>query len=149
MSAAPAPLESAAFPTAVRTLAVIVLAGLVLFGLRLSPHLAQAQWTAAGLALFAAAALMVLWMGTWIVRSRTRLEGDTLSQTWLWTRRVEARDVASVKLVDIPGLRRLMAPRLLVRRRGGGMTWFHSANPQLLAAFCTRVAQHRMAGAGR
>ncbi|MFT4193028.1 hypothetical protein [Ottowia sp.] len=142
-------LESAAFPAGVRALAAVLLAGLLLFGLWLSPRFAQAQWSAGGLALFAAAALMVLWMGAWIVRSRTRLEDGELSQTWVWHKRVHAADAASVKLVDIPGLRQVVAPRLLVRRRGGGMTWFHSADPRLLTAFCTQVARTQPTNARR
>lgn len=122
---------------------------LALLGLSLWPQFAQADWSVSGLALLVASALMVLWMGSWIVRSRTRLAGDELSQTWLWPKRVRAADAASVKLVDIPGLRQVVAPRLLVRRRGGGMTWFHSADPQLLIDFCAQVVQRQMAGKGR
>jgi hypothetical protein len=54
---------------------------------------------------------------------------------------VRAAEAASVKLVHIPGLHQIVAPRLLVRRRGGGMTWFHSADPQLLLAFCAQVGR--------
>jgi hypothetical protein len=135
-----AALESAAFPVAVRVLTGLLLTGLLLYGLWLSPRLAQASWSSNGLVLFGMAALMVAWIGVWILRSRTRLQGDELSQSWLWRKRVRAADAASVKLVAIPGLSQIVAPRLLVRRRGGGMTWFHSADPRLLTEFTNRVA---------
>lgn len=144
--AAPAALESAAYPVTVRALALIWLAALAALGLRVAPQLVHAHWPGGSLALIGAAALLVLCMGIAIARSRTRLDGDELSQSWLWRKRVRAADATSVKLVDIPGLRLLVAPRLLVRRRGGGMTWFHSADAQLLIAFCTLVAQRQMAG---
>lgn len=135
--------ESPAFPRAARMLAVILLADLVLLGLWLSPRLVRVEWSWPGLLLFVAATLMVLWMGIWIVRSHTRLQDGELSQTWLWTKRARVADVASLKLVHIPWLQRLVAPRLLVRRRGGGVTWFHSADPQLLKEFAALVAaQH-------
>jgi hypothetical protein len=134
-------LKSAAFPIVVRALALTLMAGLTGYGLRLLPRLWQASWSS-GVTLLAAALLIVLWLGAWIVLSRTRLDRDELHQTWLlWPKRVRAADAISVKLVDIPGLRQVVAPRLLVRRRGGGMTWFHSADPHLLRAFCAQVAQ--------
>jgi hypothetical protein len=142
-------MESAAYPKALRIIAAVLLADIVLFGLWLSPQLLQADWSAAGLALFAGTTLMVVWMGSWIVRSRTRLEGDALSQTWIWNKHARAADAASVKLVDIPGLRRIIAPRLLVRLRGGGIAWFHSADPQLLITFCGLVVQRQMGGASK
>lgn len=146
-AAAPAG-DSPAFPAAVRTLATILLADLVLMGLWLSPRLLQTDWSATGLLLFVLAVVLVLWMGTWIVRSRTRLQDDTLVQTWLWTKRVHATDVASLKLVHLPWLQRLVAPRLLVRRRTGGATWIHSADPQLLRDFMVCVVQRQMAASG-
>lgn len=142
--AAPAAQDSPAFPRAARMLAVILLADLVLLGLWQAPKLVQAEWSATGLVVFLAAAVMVLWMGIWIVRSRTRLVDGELSQTWVWTKRVRVGDVASLKLVHLPWLERIVAPRLLVRRRGGGVTWFHSADPQLLIAFSLLVAQQHL-----
>ncbi|WP_326533928.1 hypothetical protein [Pseudorhodoferax sp.] len=142
--AAVAAQDSPAFPRAARMLAVILLADLVLLGLWQAPKLMQAEWSATGLVVFATATVMVLWMGTWIVRSRTRLLDGELSQTWVWTKRVRVADVASLKLVHLPWLERIVAPRLLVRRRGGGVTWFHSADPQLLIAFSLLVAQQHM-----
>ena len=70
------------------------------------------------------------------------MQGDDLIQTWLWTKRVHARDVTRLKFVHIPRLERIVAPRLLVHRRGGGMSWFHSADPELLVQFAHRVAAY-------
>jgi len=43
--------------------------------------------------------------------------------------------------VHIRMLERVIAPRLLVRRRYGGMTWFHSADASVLVAFGEQVAK--------
>ncbi|MDR2155818.1 MAG: hypothetical protein LBE78_12485 [Burkholderiaceae bacterium] len=135
------PMQSAAFPIGVRALCALMMIVLAGYGLRLLPRLLHASWPGSGVALFAVALLIVLWIGFWILRSRTQLDGDDLHQSWLWPKHVRAADVASVKLVDMPGLRQIVTPRLLVRRRGGGMTWFHSADPQLLRTFCAQVAK--------
>ena len=133
--------ESPAFPRIARVLVLVLLVDLVLMGLWVSPRLLGADWSASSALLFVSAALLVLWMGIWILRSRTRLEDDVLIQTWLWDKRIRVVEVASLKLVYIPWLQRWIAPRLLVRRRGGGVTWFNSADPQILLEFVAKVAQ--------
>lgn len=143
-AAAPAPaetLESPAYPPLVRTLAVVLVVDLVGFGLWSLPALRSADWSVAGLAVFGLAALCIVWVGYWIVYSRTRLEGDVITQTWLWDKREDAADVAQLKLVHSRWLERIIAPRLLVRRRNGGVTWIHSADARLLTGFAERVAR--------
>lgn len=133
--------EGAAFPPLLRTLAVVLVVDLFAFGIWSLPSLRTAEWTTSALVVMAIAALCVVWVGYWIVYSRTRLDGDELVQTWLWDKRVKAQDVAQLKLVHIRMLERLIAPRLLVRRRMGGITWFHAYDPQVLIAFGQRVAE--------
>ena len=137
----PASIESAAFPPLLRTLAVVLVVDLFAFAIWSLPSLRTADWTTSALVVMGIAALCVVWVGYWIVYSRTRLEGDVLVQTWLWDKRVKAQDVAQLKLVHIRMLERLIAPRLLVRRRMGGITWFHACDPQVLIAFGQRVAE--------
>lgn len=138
---APAALESPAYPPLVRTLAVVLVIDLIGFGLWSLPSLRSVDWSTPSLLVFGVAALCILWVGYWIVYSRTRLEGDVLTQTWLWTKREHAADVAQLKLVHWRWLERVIAPRLLVRRRNGAVTWFHSADARLLTGFAERVAE--------
>ena len=133
--------ESPAFPAFTRLLTVAMMVVLGGMGLAQAPQLRAADWSTSGAVLFASTALLVLWMGSWIVRSRTRLDDDVLTQTWLWNKRVRVAEVASLKLVFLPWFQRVMAPRLLVRQRSGGVTWIHSADPQILLEFMARVAQ--------
>jgi len=137
---ATAALESSAFPPLLRTLAVVLVVDLFAFGIWSLPSLRTADWTTSALVVMGIAAVCVVWVGYWIVYSRTRLEGDVLVQTWLWDKRVSVQDVAQLKLVHIRMLERVIAPRLLVRRRMGGITWFHSSDPAVLIAFGERVA---------
>ena len=136
----PVALESPAYPRFVRILAVVFVVDLIAFGLWSLPAPSDESWTAGSIALFTLAALCIAWMGYWIVNSRTRLEGDELTQTWLWTQRVRASEVAQLKLVHWPWLQSVIAPRLLVRRRNGAVGWFHSADARLLTEFAQRVA---------
>lgn len=139
--AAGAIIESPAFPPLLRTLAVVLVIDLFVFAAWSLPSLRTADWSASALVVMGIAALCVVWVGYWIVYSRTRLEGDVLVQTWLWDKRVSAQEVAQLKLVHIRMLERVIAPRLLVRRRFGGMTWFHSADASVLVAFGEQVAK--------
>jgi len=138
-------LESPAYPPLLRVLAVVIVVDMVGLGLWSLPSLRSTAWSTSSLVVLSLAAVGVVWMGYWIVYSRTRLEGDVLSQTWLWNRRADARDVTQLKLVHWRLLQRIIAPRLLVRRRNGAVGWFHSADPQLLTAFAERVAQQAAA----
>ena len=146
-NASPATIESAAFPPLLRTLAVVLVVDLFAFALWSLPSLRTTSWSASSLFVFGVAGLCVTWVGYWIVYSRTRLEGDVLTQTWLWDKRVRAEDVAQLKLVHIRMLERVIAPRLLVRRRFGGITWFHAYDPQVLVAFGQQVAQRAVPAA--
>jgi len=89
------PLESAAFPPLLRTLAVVLVVDLFAFALWSLPSLRTTSWSATSLFVFGVAGLCVIWVGYWIVYSRTRLEGDVLTQTWLWNKRVSAQDVVN------------------------------------------------------
>ena len=135
-----APLESAAFPPLLRTLAVVLVVDIFAFALWSLPSLRTTTWSTSALVVFGIAVLCVVWVGYWIVYSRTRLEGDVLTQTWIWTRRAHAAEVTKLKLVHWRALDRIIAPRLLVRQ-GPAVTWFHSADPRLLTGFAQRVAE--------
>lgn len=133
-------LESPAYPRFVRILAVVLVVDLVAFGLWSVPALRLADWSLPSLLLFGIAAISIVWIGYWIVYSRTRLEGDVLTQSWIWNRRADAAKVTQLKLVHWRALDRIVAPRLLVRQ-GPAVTWFHSADARLLTGFAERVAE--------
>ena len=133
-------MESPAYPPLLRVLSVVIVVDVIGFALWSLPALRSTTWSSGSLALLSLAGIGVLWMGWWIVYSRTRLDGDVLSQTWLWNRRAHANEVTQLKLVHLRPLQKIIAPRLLVRRRNGAIAWFHSADPTLLTAFAERVA---------
>lgn len=138
------PLRSPAYPRSLRILTVVLLADLLLFGLWSLPALQSTSWSASSLLVWGLAALSVYWVGGWVVYSKTELRGDTLHQTWIWDKHVTVQQASQLKLVHWPGLQAVMAPRLLVRKRNGGVIWIHSANPLLLTRFCERVAHQTL-----
>jgi hypothetical protein len=140
-AAANALLESPAYPPLLRVLSVVIVLDVVGLALWSLPTLRATSWSAGSLALLGLAGMAVVWMGWWVVYSRTRLEGDVLSQTWIWNRTAHAGEVTQLKMVHWPLLQRVIAPRLLVRRRNGAIAWFHSADPRLLTTFSRRVGE--------
>jgi hypothetical protein len=142
-------IESAAFPPLVRLLAFVIVGGLAAFALWSLPALRGAQWTFPALATFGLAAVLIGWVGWWMVFSRTRFSssednedgGGVILQTWLWDKRVRAADVASFKIVHWPWFQAVIAPRILLRRKGGGITWVHAADAGLLVAFGQAVVR--------
>lgn len=146
MTDAPTPLECSAFPHAVRRLAMLLMAGLAVGAAVTSTDLRSVDWHTHSVVLFLLAYLCIAWMGYWILHSRTRLAGGELTQTWLWTKRAHVRDVASMKLVHWAWVDALIAPRLLVRQKSGGISWFHAADATVLREFMAQVVQQQTRG---
>ena len=122
-------------------MAVVMVVSLLSFAVWSVPALRTTDWSLGNMVIYGGAMLCIVWVGYWILMSRIRLEGDMLTQTWLWTKREQAAEVAQLKLVHWRWLEHVMAPRLLVRRRNGAITWFHAADARLLTGFAERVAQ--------
>lgn len=139
------PQDSAAYPPLVRKLAIVIVAALAAFAAWSVPALQEAQWNFTSLSTFALAAVLIGWVGWWMVFSRTRLRDGELVQTWLWDKHVKAHEVATFKIVHWPWLAFIVSPRMLVRRRNGSITWIHSADPALLVAFGHAVVRQGIA----
>ena len=82
-------------------------------------------------------AAMAMMFYTWwcIVRSVTRLDAVQLHQTWVWDKKMELRELAYGKLIRVPGLDWLIAPRLYVRSLTGKFAVFYAADPAMVAEF--------------
>lgn len=81
-----------------------------------------------------ALALMVytLWC---ILSSVTTLTPTHLKQTFVWNKELELRELAYVKLIRVPGLDWLIAPRLYCRTLLGKFAVFYTADKAMLAEF--------------
>ena len=85
--------------------------------------------------LFLLAVLVVIGTGYWgILTSRTRFDGQSIEQSWLWRKRVELAEITQVKLIRVPGMAWLIVPRLVVRT-SFGLTTFHAGDAAVLEQF--------------
>lgn len=126
-------VEGPAFSRVFQSLTTLLVAGCIGWVARLwlrdaitvGPGVA---WVAAGLALMA-------WTWWSVLRSRTRLTADAIEQRWIWDKRMPLADLAYCKLIRLPGLDWLVAPRVYVRTLSGKFAVFYGATPELLAEF--------------
>jgi hypothetical protein len=88
-------------------------------------HRQLMYWFAAGLA-------MMLWTWWSVVRSVTTVSSEQLHQTWVWDKKMELRELAYAKLIRVPGLDWLIAPRLYVRTLLGKFAVFYAADPAMV-----------------
>lgn len=131
------PAQGPAFPLAVRVLATVLVAYTAHWGWQSRTLLAAVDWTWAGLTLLAAAGVMVLWCLVWIWRSRIRVDGEGLYQSWMWDKQVRWADITQARLVTIPGTTAILAPRLVVRARGTAFPLvFYCGDRRVLDAVC-------------
>jgi hypothetical protein len=84
---------------------------------------------------FVAALAMMLYTWWCIVRSVTTLDTQELRQTWIWSKRLELRELAYARLIRVRGLEWLIAPRLYARTLLGKFAVFYAAEPQMVAEF--------------
>ena len=127
--------EGPAFPVLVKALASLLMAALVYWGLRSAQELSAVAWTGGALAFLGVALLLIAVCYFWILRSRTTISETHIRQTWIWRKEVALADVAHIKMIFVPYLDWLIAPRVVVRVRGRGMVVFHASDRRLLQAF--------------
>ena len=74
---------------------------------------------------------------TWwhIVSSITRLTAEVLHQSWIWDKHMDLRELAYAKLIRVPSLEWLIAPRLYLRTLRGKFAVFYAASPEMLEQF--------------
>ena len=71
----------------------------------------------------------------YIFLSQTRIDDETISQTWLWKKQIQIAEIKQLKLIYIPYLTWLIAPRLVVRVGVTGLYVFHAADQAVLKKF--------------
>jgi hypothetical protein len=112
-------------------MAVALLSGLAFWAYQL--HGAQMVGTDY-LWLWAAWSIMAYTVGH-LLMGKTKLTAQSLEQTWIWHKKVELRDLAYVKLIRVPGLDWLIAPRVYVRTLMGKFTVIYACHPDMIEEF--------------
>jgi hypothetical protein len=124
-------VASPAFSLPFKVLAVSLLLGLAFWAYQLhGPQMAQTDY----LWLWAAWGIMAYTVGH-LLLGKTRLTSQTLEQTWIWHKKVELRDLAYVKLIRVPGLDAVIAPRLYARTLMGKFTVIYACSPEMIDEF--------------
>ncbi|MDB5857760.1 MAG: hypothetical protein JWQ76_1449 [Ramlibacter sp.] len=133
-------MRSVAYSPAFKVLATLIVFGaagwllLLWQGGKLGTRSSLAAWFLAGLA-------MMFYTWWCIVRSVTTLDGEQLRQTWVWTKKMDLRELAYGRLIRVRGLEWLIAPRLYVRTLLGKFQVFYAAEPEMVAEFERLVAE--------
>jgi hypothetical protein len=122
---------SAAFSLPFKIMAVALLSGLSFWAYLL--HGSQ-MFKTDYLWLWAAWSIMAYTIGH-LVMGKTRLTPNELTQTWIWEKKVALRDLAYAKLIRVPGLDWLIAPRLYVRTLMGKFTVIYACDPTMIEDF--------------
>lgn len=79
------------------------------------------------------AALCMMGLISWhILRGRTTLDASGIEQTWIWRKRVDMQELAYAKLMRVPGLDWLIAPRLYTRTLANKTIIFYVTSPAML-----------------
>lgn len=140
------PLRAPAFSPFFRLLAVLLVGacavwmGLLWTGGKLAPAGSSATaalgWPLAALALMAYTLFYIL-------TSTTTLTAEGLHQRWIWDKHMPLRELAYARLIRVPGLDWLIAPRLYVRTLLGKFAVFYAADAAMLAEFERLVAELR------
>ncbi len=85
-------------------------------------------------ALLIFAALMLVVSYYWFLRSTITIDEKGITQTWMYNRHVEWREVRSAKMIGIPYLSWLFPPRLVIRT-GNFFTTFNGGTQEILIEF--------------
>ena len=82
---------------------------------------------------------LLAWTALQVGQSRTRIDGQGLSQSWIWNKHMPFEQLAYSQMIRVKGLEWLIAPRFYVRTLTGKFAVFYIADPALQRE-CERLA---------
>ena len=117
-----------------KLVATVVSIGLAVYGVDIALRYPMLQYGFGVKALLLCAALMLVVSYYWFLRSTVTIDDKGITQTWLYNRHVEWRDVRSAKMIGIPYAGWLFPPRLVVRT-GNSFSTFNGGTQDVLVEF--------------
>ena len=126
-----------------KLVATVVTLLLAVYGLNIVLRFPLQQYSFSVQALLAGAALMLCVSYYWFLRSTITIDSTGITQTWLYNRHVEWRDIRSAKMIGIPYAGWLFPPRLVVRT-GNAFTTFNGGSQQVLVEFAKISLAYQM-----
>jgi hypothetical protein len=126
-----------AFSVLTKILSLLLTLGLIYLGFTTIDVASLHSWQEIGLVL---AGLALLLAGQiYILRSKTTIDREYISQSWSFRKRVRIAHIAECKLVYIPFLSWIITPRLVIRVGIVHFFVFYAADPAVLRAFLSLV----------
>lgn len=117
-----------------KLMATVVSVGLGAYAVSVTMRYPLLQYGLAVKLLLVGAALMLVVSYYWFLRSTITIDDKGITQTWLYNRQVEWRDVRSAKMIGIPYAGWLFPPRLVVRT-GVAFSTFNGGSQEVLIEF--------------
>lgn len=79
----------------------------------------------------------------WFLRSSTTIDDKGITQTWLYNKHVEWRDIRGAKMIGVPYAAWIFPPRLVVRT-GNSFTTFNGGSRDVLIEFAKISLAYQM-----
>lgn len=134
------PMRSRAFSRVFQALATVIVVGCGYWlyslwsGGQFTPK--QGSSAASQVIYWYLAALLLMMYTLWcILTSLTTLSDQALDQSFVWNKHVELSDLAYAKLIRVPGLDWLIAPRLYCRTLLGKFSVFYACDAAMIREF--------------
>jgi hypothetical protein len=127
-------ISGPAYSTWFKLLATFVSIALAGYGVAIAIRFPLLKYGLGVKAILLGAGLMLLVSYYWFLRSITTVDERGISQTWLYNKHVEWRDLRGAKMIGIPYGGWLFPPRLVVRT-GNSFTTFNGGSQNLLIEF--------------
>lgn len=137
------PVTGPAYNTWFKLLATVVTIVLAAYGVAVALRFPMMQYGFGVKALLLCAALMLGVSYFWFLRSTVTIDDKGITQTWLYNRHVEWRDIRSAKLIGVPFLSAIFPPRLVVRT-GNSFTTFNGGSRPVLVEFAKISLAYQM-----
>ena len=126
-----------------KVLATALTIVLALYGLNIVLRFPLMQYGFGIKALLLGAAVMLGISYYWFLRSTVTIDDKGITQTWMYNRHVEWRDIRSAKMIGIPFMSWIFPPRLVVRT-GNSFTTFNGGSQEVLVEFAKISLAYQM-----
>ena len=136
--------ECYSFTVFSKFIAVLVFVWLGYLLIKTTSQMTSGVWRETGLLALLLACLS--WGLVYILIAKTRVDDQYISESGLLSKQVKISEIGKCKVIDIPGLRWLIIPRVVVQVSGFGSYTFRVSDHEVLTHF-NRVLMQASAGA--
>lgn len=136
-------ISGPAYSALFKVLATVLTILLALYGINIALRFPLMQYSFGVKALLFGAAVMLGVSYYWFLRSTVTVDDKGITQTWLYNRQVEWRDIRSAKMIGIPFMSWIFPPRLVVRT-GNAFTTFNGGSKDVLVEFAKISLAYQM-----